>query len=97
MPAPPIQCQCPGAGVLRRSAMLTAFVDGQPVLRAADTAAAPEGTVGVGAIGPSKVYFSEIDLFIPNKVSFVVDRRTSLVPSKGAAGDFKLPPAKLIP
>ena len=83
MPAPPIQCQCPGAGVLRRRAqMLTAFVDGQPVLRAADTALT-EGTVGVGAIGPSKVYFSEIDLFIPNKVSFVVDRRTSLAPSKG--------------
>ncbi len=72
---------------------LTAFVDGQPVMHATDSALT-EGTVGVGAIGNSKVYFSDIDLFIPSRASLVTDQRNSFGLSNGAAGEFKLPSGK---
>jgi hypothetical protein len=76
---------------------LTAFIDGQPVMQTTD-ATFTEGTVGVGAMNNAKVYVSEVELFIPNKASFVVDRRASFKPAKnGAANDFKLPSAKSTP
>ena len=77
--------------------VLTAFIDNLPVAQANDTAYT-EGTAGVGVMTTSKVYVSDIELFIPNKASFVVDRRIPFGPSKGgAANEFKLPPTKSTP
>ena len=84
-------------GLTVEGTILTAFVNGQPVMQATDTALA-EGSVGVGAIGPSKVSFSEVDFFIPSKASFVSDRRASFSSSKSsAATEGRLPPLRLNP
>lgn len=56
--------------------VLTAFVNGQPVLQAKD-ATFPEGSIGIGTLRSNGLYFSDVAMLIPNKESFVADRRWS--------------------
>ena len=63
---------------------LTAFANGRPVLQAKD-AAFSEGAVGIGTSQTDNLYFADVAMQIPNKASFVADRRSPAVKKPAAA------------